>query len=63
MFTPQEIQERSDSLEKAVFGGYSMSSVEELFDAFGTGLCFLVQRKCRAEKQNESIGGTAGGIP
>lgn len=30
MFTPQEIQERSDSLEKAVFGGYSMSSVEEL---------------------------------
>ena len=30
MFTPQEIQERSDSLEKAVFGGYSVSSVEEL---------------------------------
>ena len=30
MFTPQEIQELSGSLEKAVFGGYSMSSVEEL---------------------------------
>ncbi len=30
MFTPQEIQERSVNLEKAVFGGYSMSSVEEL---------------------------------
>ena len=30
MFTPQEIQEQSSSLEKAVFGGYSMSSVEEL---------------------------------
>ena len=30
MLTPQEIQERSDSLEKAVFGGYSMSSVEDL---------------------------------
>ena len=30
MFTPQEIQERSSSLEKAVFGGYSMDSVEEL---------------------------------
>lgn len=32
MFTPQEIQERSSSLEKAVFGGYSMSSVEELLE-------------------------------
>lgn len=30
MLTPQEIQERSDSLEKAVFGGYSVSSVEDL---------------------------------
>ena len=30
MLTPQEIQEKSDSLEKAVFGGYSMSSVEDL---------------------------------
>ena len=30
MLTPQEIQERSDNLEKAVFGGYSVSSVEEL---------------------------------
>ena len=30
MFTPQEIQERADSLEKAVFGGYSVSAVDEL---------------------------------
>ena len=30
MFTPQEIVERSEKLEKAVFGGYSVSSVEEL---------------------------------
>lgn len=30
MLTPQEIQERSGSFEKAVFGGYSMSSVEDL---------------------------------
>jgi cell division initiation protein len=30
MFTPQEIQERSSNLEKAVFGGYSVDSVEEL---------------------------------
>ena len=32
MLTPQEIQERSDSLERAVFGGYSMSAVEELLE-------------------------------
>lgn len=30
MLTPQEIQEKSGSFEKAVFGGYSMSSVEDL---------------------------------
>ena len=30
MFTPQEITERTEGLEKAVFGGYSVSSVEEL---------------------------------
>jgi cell division initiation protein len=30
MITPQEIQDRSSSLEKAVFGGYSVDSVEEL---------------------------------
>lgn len=30
MLTPQEIQEKTGSLEKAVFGGYSMSSVEDL---------------------------------
>ena len=33
MFTPQEIQERAENLEKAVFGGYSMSSVEDLLGA------------------------------
>lgn len=32
MFTPQEIQDRSSNLEKAVFGGYSMASVEELLE-------------------------------
>ena len=32
MFTPQEIQERFDNLERAVFGGYSMSDVEELLE-------------------------------
>lgn len=32
MFTPQEIQERYEGLERAVFGGYSMSDVEELLD-------------------------------
>ena len=30
MFTPQEIQERAEGLEKAVFGGYSVSAVDEL---------------------------------
>ena len=30
MFTPQEIQDRVEGLEKAIFGGYSVSSVEEL---------------------------------
>ena len=30
MFTPEEIAERCEGLEKAVFGGYSVSSVEEL---------------------------------
>lgn len=32
MLTPQEIQEKTDSLERAVFGGYSMSAVEELLE-------------------------------
>lgn len=32
MFTPQEIQQRIDTLERAVFGGYSMSAVEELLE-------------------------------
>ncbi len=32
MFTPQEIQERFEGLERAVFGGYSMSDVEELLE-------------------------------
>lgn len=29
MFTPQEVREHSESFEKAVFGGYSMSSVDD----------------------------------
>lgn len=32
MLTPQEIQEKTDSLERAVFGGYSMGAVEELLE-------------------------------
>lgn len=33
MLTPQELQDRNGSLEKAVFGGYSVGSVEELLDS------------------------------
>jgi cell division initiation protein len=29
MFTPQEVRERSTTFEKAVFGGYSMNSVDD----------------------------------
>lgn len=29
MFTPQEVRERPETFEKAVFGGYSMSSVDD----------------------------------
>ena len=32
MFTPQEIQERSENLERAVFGGYSVGAVEDLLN-------------------------------
>ena len=32
MFTPQELQERGASLEKAVFGGYSVDSVDQLLE-------------------------------
>ena len=29
MFTPQEVREQSESFEKAVFGGYSVSAVDD----------------------------------
>ena len=29
MFTPQEVREQSESFEKAVFGGYSVASVDD----------------------------------
>ncbi len=33
MFTPQEVREQSESFEKAVFGGYSVSAVDDFVGA------------------------------
>ena len=35
MLTPQEIQERAEGLEKAVFGGYTVSAVDTLLEEIG----------------------------
>ncbi len=59
MITPQEIQERSETLEKAVFGGYSMSSVEDLLTSLASDYASLYQEnaslKNKIKSQNERI--------
>ena len=55
MFTPQEIQERSDSLEKAVFGGYSVSSVEELLTPLAEDYATLYKENAVLKSRLKSL--------
>lgn len=55
MFTPQEIQERSENLEKAVFGGYSVSSVEDLLNPLAEDYANLYKENAMLKSRIKSL--------
>jgi len=55
MFTPQEIQERSENLEKAVFGGYSVGSVEDLLNPLAEDYATLYKENAVLKSRLKSL--------
>ena len=55
MFTPQEIQERSENLEKAVFGGYSVGSVEDLLNPLAEDYASLYKENALLKSRLKSL--------
>ena len=55
MFTPQEIQERSENLEKAVFGGYSVDSVEDLLNPLAEDYATLYKENAVLKSRLKSL--------
>ena len=45
MFTPQEVREQSESFEKAVFGGYSVSAVDDFIAPLAEDYAALYKEK------------------
>ena len=55
MFTPQELQERSENLEKAVFGGYSVGSVEDLLNPLAEDYATLYKENAVLKSRLKSL--------
>ena len=55
MFTPQEIQERSENLEKAVFGGYSVGAVEDLLTPLAEDYASLYKENAMLKSRLKSL--------